>query len=92
VAQLSTLGHSDFMRPKDNRFSMACLTTAFLIIGSVHFIASLIALTHGTTVSFWGYKKIQVSPWFTLILGSVFLTVAIVMIWKAYKNRDKHPF
>jgi hypothetical protein len=80
------------MRPKDNRFSMACLTAAFLIIGSVHFIASLIALKHGTTVSFWGYKKIQVSPWFTLILGSVFLTVAIVMIWKAYKNRNHYPF
>ena len=80
------------MPAKDNRFSMACLTVSFLFVGSVQIITSLIALNHGTTASLIGYKKIQMSPWYALALGCVFLTVGIVIIWKAYKDRDKYPF
>jgi hypothetical protein len=86
------LGRSNFMAPKDNRFRMACLTVSFLIVGSVQIITSLIALNHGAMASFIGYKNIQMNPWFALILGCVFLTVGIVIIWKAYKDRDKYPF
>jgi hypothetical protein len=80
------------MPADDNRFNLGCLTLLFLILGLIHVVTSLIALSHGTTVLFGRGAKIHVSPWFTLILGGIFLAVGIAGAWKIYKDKDKYPF
>jgi hypothetical protein len=80
------------MPPEDNRFNLGCLTFVFLVFGLVNIVPSIIALKHGTMVWFGRYIKIQVSPWFTLIFGCMFLVVGIAGIYKLYKDKDKYPF
>ena len=81
------------MPSEDKRFGLGCLSLMFILIGLVGIVASLIALKHGTTVPFGiHYSTIQVSPWLTLIFGSVLLGFGIAGIWRIYKDKDKYPF
>ena len=80
------------MPAEDHRFNLGCLTLLFLILGSLQVINSLVAFAHGTTVLFGKAAKIHVSPWYTLILGCVFLIAGIAGAWKIYKDKDKYPF
>jgi hypothetical protein len=82
----------EFMPSQDNRFGLGCMTLIFLLLGSFYIITSLLALKHGTTVLYGRYTKIHVSPWFTLILGCIFLGAGIAGAWKIYKDKDKYPF
>jgi putative effector of murein hydrolase len=80
------------MPPTDNRFNIGCLTILFLVIGTWHIVISLIAFQHGTDVLYGKGTKVHMSPWFTLVLGIIFLVVGLAGAYKTYKDKDKYPF
>jgi threonine/homoserine/homoserine lactone efflux protein len=72
---------------------MGCLSLMFLLVGIANVVVSVIALNRGRTVTFGRYlSTIQVSPWFTLIFGGIFLAFGIAGIFRVLKDKDKYDF
>jgi len=88
---LFTIGLST-MPPTDNRFGIGCLTILFLVSGTWHIVISLGAFKQGTDVLYGRGPRVHVSPWFTLVLGVILLTVGLAGAYKTYKDKDKYPF
>jgi hypothetical protein len=62
-----------------------------IVIGLVHIVPSVIALKNGITILF-GKAGVEVSPWFTLAFGCVFLSFGVAGAYKAWTDRNKYPF
>jgi hypothetical protein len=79
------------MPPKDKDFGFGCVTFLFLAFGSVYLAYSIMALKHGTTISFGRGTKIQISPWIGITISAMLLIIAILGIIKIWKDKDKFP-
>lgn len=80
------------MSSQNNSFGTGCFSLLMIVIGLIQIVRSLIALKNGTTVSFGRRSTIEISPWFTLAFGCVFLGFGVAGAYKAWKDRNKYPF
>jgi hypothetical protein len=79
------------MPSEDNRFTLWLLTLFFTAFGLMLVVRALVALKEGTPVILIR-PAMAITPWFPLVLGSVFLVFGIIGIYKIYKDWNKFPF
>ena len=80
------------MPAQSDNFRLACLSVVMIVVGVICIVGSLVALKNGTTVPVGRRTPIQVSPWYTLAFGGVFLGFGVTGACRAYKDRGKYPF
>jgi hypothetical protein len=80
------------MHPTNPKDAFRGLCLFFIVLGLGLIVISLLALKHGTTVSFGRDSKIQVSPWVSMIISIGLLVFGIVGLRKISKHKNKDPF